>query len=940
MADAEDPPRAVGSDAGEGLGDDGSLQNDSFPLSSLANLFESEDTPSPAEAARGPPSAGDGKQNLRMKFHGAFRKGAPKPMELLEATIYESAVVPAPKKAPMDSLFDYGTYRHHPSENKRWRRRVAEKQAPGAKGPAPNPPPVLKVFNRPILFDIVSRGSPAGLDGLLSFLLTHKKRLTDEEFREPSTGKTCLPKALLNLSGGRNDTIPVLLDIAEKTGNMREFINSPFRDVYYRGQTALHIAIERRCKHYVELLVEKGADVHAQARGRFFQPKDEGGYFYFGERGGSQQVARGDRLCPEDVPAVGRGRWVPRRRAVPAGELPLSLAACTNQPHIVHYLTENGHKQADLRRQDSRGNTVLHALVAIADNTRENTKFVTKMYDLLLVKCAKLFPDTNLEALLNNDGLSPLMMAAKTGKIGIFQHIIRREITDEDARHLSRKFKDWAYGPVYSSLYDLSSLDTCGEEVSVLEILVYNSKIENRHEMLAVEPINELLRDKWRKFGAVSFYISVVSYLCAMVIFTLVAYYRPMEGPPPYPYTTTVDYLRLAGEIITLLTGILFFFTNIKDLFMKKCPGVNSFFIDGSFQLLYFIYSVLVIITAGLYLGGIEAYLAVMVFALVLGWMNALYFTRGLKLTGTYSIMIQKILFKDLFRFLLVYLLFMIGYASALVSLLNPCPSSESCSEEQSNCTVPTYPSCRDSQTFSTFLLDLFKLTIGMGDLEMLESAKYPGVFIILLVTYIILTFVLLLNMLIALMGETVGQVSKESKHIWKLQVPPWKLHCSTPSSIKAAPPGRGTPHASIPKWLRGPCCPRQWATTILDIERSFPVFLRRAFRSGEMVTVGKGTDGTPDRRWCFRVDEVNWSHWNQNLGIISEDPGKSDTYQYYGFSHTVGRLRRDRWSTVVPRVVELNKSCQPEEVVVPLGTVGTAEARERRHGQASSSLL
>uniref|UniRef100_A0A8V5GUE3 Ion transport domain-containing protein n=1 Tax=Melopsittacus undulatus TaxID=13146 RepID=A0A8V5GUE3_MELUD len=815
MADTEDPLRTAG-DAGEGPGDDGSLQNDSFPLSSLANLFESEDTPSPPEAARGPPGAGDGKQNLRMKFHGAFRKGAPKPMELLEATIYESSVVPAPKKAPMDSLFDYGTYRHHPSENKRWRRRVVEKQAPGVKGPAPNPPPVLKVFNRPILFDIVSRGSPAGLDGLLSFLLTHKKRLTDEEFREPSTGKTCLPKALLNLSGGRNDTIPVLLDIAEKTGNMREFINSPFRDVYYRG------------------------------------------------------------------------------------ELPLSLAACTNQPHIVHYLTENGHKQADLRRQDSRGNTVLHALVAIADNTRENTKFVTKMYDLLLVKCAKLFPDTNLETLLNNDGLSPLMMAAKTGKIGIFQHIIRREITDEDARHLSRKFKDWAYGPVYSSLYDLSSLDTCGEEVSVLEILVYNSKIENRHEMLAVEPINELLRDKWRKFGAVSFYISVVSYLCAMVIFTLVAYYRPMEGPPPYPYTSTVDYLRLAGEIITLLTGILFFFTNVKDLFMKKCPGVNSFFIDGSFQLLYFIYSVLVIVTAGLYLGGIEAYLAVMVFALVLGWMNALYFTRGLKLTGTYSIMIQKILFKDLFRFLLVYLLFMIGYASALVSLLNPCPSSEACSEDQSNCTVPTYPSCRDSQTFSTFLLDLFKLTIGMGDLEMLESAKYPGVFIILLVTYIILTFVLLLNMLIALMGETVGQVSKESKHIWKLQ----------------------------------------WATTILDIERSFPVFLRKAFRSGEMVTVGKCTDGTPDRRWCFRVDEVNWSHWNQNLGIISEDPGKSDTYQYYGFSHTVGRLRRDRWSTVVPRVVELNKSCQPEEVVVPLGTMGTAEARERRHGQASGSPL
>uniref|UniRef100_A0A8C2YQE3 Transient receptor potential cation channel subfamily V member 4 n=1 Tax=Chinchilla lanigera TaxID=34839 RepID=A0A8C2YQE3_CHILA len=801
MADPGDSPRAGPGELAEPPGDDsGTAGGEAFPLSSLANLFEGEDgssSPSPADAGR-PASQGDGRPNLRMKFQGAFRKGVPNPIDLLESTLYESSVVPGPKKAPMDSLFDYGTYRHHPSDNKRWRRKVIEKQPQSPKAPAPQPPPILKVFNRPILFDIVSRGSTADLDGLLPFLLTHKKRLTDEEFREPSTGKTCLPKALLNLSNGRNDTIPMLLDIAERTGNMREFINSPFRDIYYRGQTALHIAIERRCKHYVELLVAQGADVHAQARGRFFQPKDEGGYFYF-------------------------------------GELPLSLAACTNQPHIVNYLTENPHKKADMRRQDSRGNTVLHALVAIADNTRENTKFVTKMYDLLLLKCARLFPDSNLEAVLNNDGLSPLMMAAKTGKIG------------------------------------------------------------NRHEMLAVEPINELLRDKWRKFGAVSFYINVVSYLCAMVIFTLTAYYQPLEGTPPYPYRTTVDYLRLAGEVITLFTGVLFFFTNIKDLFMKKCPGVNSLFIDGSFQLLYFIYSVLVIVSAALYLAGIEAYLAVMVFALVLGWMNALYFTRGLKLTGTYSIMIQKILFKDLFRFLLVYLLFMIGYASALVSLLNPCANMKVCNEDQTNCTVPTYPSCRDSDTFSTFLLDLFKLTIGMGDLEMLSSTKYPVVFIILLVTYIILTFVLLLNMLIALMGETVGQVSKESKHIWKLQ----------------------------------------WATTILDIERSFPVFLRKAFRSGEMVTVGKSSDGTPDRRWCFRVDEVNWSHWNQNLGIINEDPGKSDTYQYYGFSHTVGRLRRDRWSSVVPRVVELNKNSSPDEVVVPLDNLGNPSCDGHQRGYA-----
>uniref|UniRef100_A0A8C1QZL6 Transient receptor potential cation channel subfamily V member 4-like n=1 Tax=Cyprinus carpio TaxID=7962 RepID=A0A8C1QZL6_CYPCA len=775
---AEDPSE------GKDISADG---DPNFPMSSLAELLDIDDGSQPAQDSARPGQQNDNKQNSRIRFAGAFKKGVPNPMDLLESTMSEYPVAPGPKKAPMDSLFDYGSCREVNNHKKRRKKlpTASEKAEIEMSCDEGSPdPPVLKVFNRWLLFEAVSRADKRALDGLLQYLQSNEKRLTDEEFKEPSTGKTCLPKALLNLHSGHNDTIPMLMDIAEQTGNLREFINTPFRDVYYRG------------------------------------------------------------------------------------ELPLSLAACTNQPDMVHYLTENSHKAADLRRQDSRGNTVLHALVRIADNTRDNTRFVTKMYDLLLIKCAKLYPDCNLENVLNNDGMSPLMMAAKLGKIGVFQHIIRREIKDEEARHLSRKFKDWAYGPVYSSLYDLSSLETCGEEVSVLEILVYNSRIENRHEMLAVEPINELLRAKWQKFAAVTFYISVFSYLATMIIFTLVAYYRPSTGTPPYTYNSTQDKVRLAGEIITVASGVFFFTTNIKDLFLKKCPGVNSLFIDGSFQLLYFIYSVLVLVSAALYLSGIEAYVSVMVFALALGWMNTLYFTRGLKLTGTYSIMIQKILIKDLFRFLLVYVLFMIGYASALVSLLKICPEKNIC-----NGTCPKYPECRDTNTFSEFLLDLFKLTIGIGELdEMLKGAQYPVVFLILLVTYIILTFVLLLNMLIALMGETVGQVSKESKQIWKLQ----------------------------------------WATTILDIERSFPVCLRKSFRVGEMVTVGKGLDGTPDKRWCFRVDEVKWSHWNQNLGIINEDPGQKDLYE----QTQGGRgLRRDRWSTVVPRAVELNRGSRDHMV-------------------------
>lgn len=100
-----------------------------FSLSAISDLFESEDgSPSAQHAGRDqnqnqelvqPSQPADSRQNLRMKFQGAFKKGISNPMDLLESTIYESPVAQGPKKAPMDSLFDYGTYRHNNNQKRR-----------------------------------------------------------------------------------------------------------------------------------------------------------------------------------------------------------------------------------------------------------------------------------------------------------------------------------------------------------------------------------------------------------------------------------------------------------------------------------------------------------------------------------------------------------------------------------------------------------------------------------------------------------------------------------------------------------------------------------------------------------------------------------------------------------------------------------------------------
>lgn len=87
--------------------------------------------------------------------------------------------------------------------------------------------------------------------------------------------------------------------------------------------------------------------------------------------------------------------------------------------------------------------------------------------------------------------------------------------------------------------------------------------------------------------------------------------------------------------------------------------------------------------------------------------------------------------------------------------------------DSREECVKPTY------RNISYTTLQLFKFTIGMGDMEFTEQYKYKEVFYVLLIGYIILTYILLLNMLIALMNRTVEKTAMESTSIWQLQVRP-----------------------------------------------------------------------------------------------------------------------------------------------------------------------
>uniref|UniRef100_A0A673XND6 Transient receptor potential cation channel, subfamily V, member 1 n=1 Tax=Salmo trutta TaxID=8032 RepID=A0A673XND6_SALTR len=655
---------------------------------------------------------------------------------------------------------------------------------------------VSKRFDIKRLFEAVSTGDVMKLEGLHQYLHQSMKKLSNTEYQ--SYGKNVLLKALLNLRKGRNNTIEYLLDISEKMGDIKEFVNAAYTDSYYKGQTALHIAIERRSIYFVELLIKKGANVQAKACGKFFQAHD-GPSFYF-------------------------------------GELPLSLAACTNQPEVVDFLLENDYQRVDVRESDSLGNMVLHALVVLADNTPENTDFITSMYDHILTTTARLHPKWRLEDIENNQGLTTIKLAAKTGKIGLFKHMMHREFQERETRHLSRKFTEWVYGPVHSSLYDLASLDSY-EKNSVMEIIVYSSDIPNRHEMLQIEPLNRLLEEKWDKFAARMFFLNFLVYLVYLSVFTAVAYNRKKGTVRSLHYHNKLHYSSLAGPRAINVVDQMFFFFYPKILDLKrKRPSLDTLLIDGYSEILFFLQAIFFLASLVLYCCGREEYLGFLVLCLALSWVNLLYFSRGYRHMGIYSVMIQK-----------VHWIPGPVFTKTVVTLLmepelpanNTAQPINSTDGKGRTLFLPTEDSCIKPtfRNISHTIMELFKFTIGMGDLEFTEGYQYKEVFYMLLISYIVLTYILLLNMLIALMSLTVEKMSLESTSIWKLQR----------------------------------------AITILDLERSLPRCLRRRLRSGVDKDLGTRA-GEKDRRWCFRVEEVNWNKWNTNLGIINEDPGSGDT--------------------------------------------------------------
>ncbi|XP_035750475.1 transient receptor potential cation channel subfamily V member 6 isoform X2 [Egretta garzetta] len=277
-----------------------------------------------------------------------------------------------------------------------------------------------------------------------------------------------------------------------------------------------------------------------------------------------------------------------------------------------------------------------------------------------------------------------------------------------------RKHILWSFGPLTTVLYDLTEIDSWAEDQSFLELIVSTKKREAR-QILDLTPVKEL-----------------------------------------ESYMTYEDELRLVGELITVIGAVVILILEIPDILRV---GAAKYFgqtiLGGPFHIIVITYACMILVTMVMRLTSTTGEVVPMSFALVLGWCNVMYFARGFQMLGPFTIMIQKMIFGDLMRFCWLMAVVILGFASAFYIIFQ--------TENPENLgQFYNYP----MSLFTTF--ELF-LTIIDGPAN--YDVDLPFMYSVVYFAFAIIATLLMLNLLIAMMGDTHWRVAHERDELWRAQV-------------------------------------------------------------------------------------------------------------------------------------------------------------------------
>ncbi|VIO87439.1 Uncharacterized protein BM_BM1711 [Brugia malayi] len=490
------------------------------------------------------------------------------------------------------------------------------------------------------------------------------------------------------------------------------------------GQSALHLAIVHDDYETVHLLLQNSAEVNARACGTFFLPEN-------------QKTSR------KSTDYQGYAYY---------GEYPLAFAACFGNKDIYDLLIQYG---ADPNLQDMFGNTILHMCVINYSNS---------MYSYAVRHWAKP-ADPNI---VNAAGLTPLTLATKLGRKDIFEEMLEL-----------MKVEFWRFSDMTCSAYPLTALDTIRPDGSTnydsALMTVINGSTSEHLDMIGSEVIQRLLADKWKAFASRKLFERLGLLILHLIFLCFVVYMRPSE-PERLTYkliaTEWNDWVRLCFEILTIASCVFFvFFQQFSELRTQGFYGYIRNLKTAPAKIVFLGANICILICVPFRISGnVQVEEALLVFSLPGSWIFFLFFARSAKLTGPFVQMIYSMIAGDMIRFAIISAIFLVSFSQVFYFL-----GKDMHVKQELNPLNPDYCEVKgyDIFTYSSFLetfITLFRASMGGYDYEEFSCANYEVLTKILFVLYMFIMPIMLINILIAMMGNTYTTVIAQAEKAWRQQ--------------------------------------------------------------------------------------------------------------------------------------------------------------------------
>ncbi|XP_076304093.1 uncharacterized protein LOC143222084 [Tachypleus tridentatus] len=468
----------------------------------------------------------------------------------------------------------------------------------------------------------------------------------------------------------------------------------------YYGTTALHLSIAYHKKDLVLQSLEGGALINQRASGRFFMPYDQ------------QRPAPKSHSDFEGLSYM--------------GEYPLAWAACCEDKTIYDLLLHHG---ANPNFQDKFGNSVLHVLV-IRDKL--------KMYRYALRHPTKPAKDN----ILNKSGLTPLTLACKLGRSKIFLEMLELSAVEF-----------WRYSRITCSGYPLSALDSIlpsGETNRNSALIIILNGTKNEHlDMLDSRAIQRLLEEKWKTFARNRFLKRLALMFLHLITLSIAVSLRPTLDDSLLGPTDVCAIFRYCAELGTCLGCVTFLvFQQGEEVFSQGILGflINLVSTPTKIIFLFANISILLCVPCRL-MGDRQTEDTLLSFAIPGCWLFLIFFAGAVKLTGPFVTMIYNMLVGDIVRFSIIYFIFLLGFTQAFYFLFKNHAGKTS-----------------RFQTFSGTWMALFHMTLGFFESRSFSQTIYYVLTWFVFAVFVVMMPILMINILIAMMGNTYCDVITQSE--------------------------------------------------------------------------------------------------------------------------------------------------------------------------------